>query len=215
MSNTESAPVHGSGDDSAPQIFLVDDQPAVLKGLARLLGAAGYAVLAYGSAREFLAGGHAGAAGCLLLDLSMPDMDGSALQQALAAQACALPIIFLTGHGDIDSGVSAMKLGASDFLSKPVDEARLLAAIEVALARNRAERSAHAERHGIAARLASLTPREHEVMELVIEGLLNKQIAAALGTVEKTVKVHRARVMQKMQVRSVTALVRLVDSSRR
>ncbi|WP_176649914.1 response regulator transcription factor [Duganella sp. SG902] len=200
---------------AAGQVFLVDDQPAVLKALARLLGAAGYTVRAYASAREFLAAGHAGDAGCLVLDLSMPDMDGSALQQALARQAAAPPIIFLTGHGDLDSGISAMKLGASDFLTKPVDDGRLLAAIEVALARNRAARAELAERDGVAARLASLTPREREVMELVVEGLLNKQIAAALGTVEKTVKVHRARVMQKLQVRSVSALVRLVDRGRR
>jgi FixJ family two-component response regulator len=196
-------------------VFLVDDQPTVLKGLSRLLDAAGYAVQAYPSARAFLDAGHADAAGCLVLDLSMPDMDGIALQQALAAQACALPIIFLTGHGDLDSGISAMKQGASDFLTKPVDDERLLAAIDVALARNRAARAEQLTRGEIAARLASLTPREHEVMELVIEGMLNKQIAAALGTVEKTVKVHRARVMTKMQVRSVSALVRLVDRSRR
>jgi FixJ family two-component response regulator len=126
-----------------------------------------------------------------------------------------LPIIFLTGHGDLDSGIRAMKLGASDFLTKPVDDARLLAAIELAMERNRAARADHAARDSIAARLASLTPRELEVMDLVIEGLLNKQIGAALGTVEKTVKVHRARVMAKMQVRSVTALVRLVDHARR
>lgn len=199
----------------AGRVFLVDDQPAVLKGLGRLLVSAGYAVQAYASAQAFLDEGHAGAEGCLVLDLSMPEMSGMALQQALAERASVLPIIFLTGHGDIDSGIRAMKLGASDFLTKPVDDERLLAAVALAMARNRAARADHAERGDIAARLASLTPRELEVMNLVIEGLLNKQIAGALGTVEKTVKVHRARVMAKMRVRSVTALVRLVDHARR
>jgi len=197
------------------RVFLVDDQPAVLKGLERLLRSAGYAVEPYASAQAFLDGGHAGDQGCLVLDLSMPDMNGMALQQALAARASVLPIIFLTGHGDIASGVDAMKLGASDFLTKPVDDARLLAAVALAMERNGAARAAHAELDSITRRLATLTPREREVMDLVIEGLLNKQIADALGTVEKTVKVHRARVMAKMAVRSVTALVRLVDQARR
>jgi FixJ family two-component response regulator len=196
------------------RVFLVDDQPAVLKALTRLLTAAGHTVQAYATAQAFLDSGCAGAEGCLVLDMSMPQMDGLALQQALAAGASRLPLIFLTGHGDLDSGIRAMKLGAFDFLTKPVDDARLLAAVQLALDRNGQIRAADAEREDIAARLASLTPREAEVMNLVIEGLLNKQVAAALGTVEKTVKVHRARVMAKMQVRSVTALVRLVDRMR-
>ncbi|MBV6325496.1 response regulator transcription factor [Duganella violaceipulchra] len=201
---------------SGPQrVFLVDDQPAVLKALARLLGAAGFAVQPYASARAFLDALAAdGADGCLVLDLAMPEMGGLALQQALAARANTLPIIFLTGHGDIDTGVRAMKLGAADFLTKPVDDERLIAAIHAALAQHRAARSAGAELDEIRQRLATLTPRETEVLHLVVEGLLNKQVAAALGTVEKTVKVHRARVMAKMQVRSVSALVRLVDRAR-
>ena len=199
----------------AQRVFLVDDQPAVLKALARLLGAAGFAVQAYASARAFLDALAAdGADGCLVLDLSMPEMGGLALQQALAERASTLPIIFLTGHGDIDTGVLAMKLGAADFLTKPVDDERLIGAIHAALAQHRAARSAGAELDEIRQRLATLTPRETEVLHLVVEGLLNKQVAAALGTVEKTVKVHRARVMAKMQVRSVTALVRLVDRAR-
>jgi len=197
------------------RVFLVDDQPAVLKGLERLLRSAGYAVEPYASAQAFLDGGHAADRGCLVLDLSMPEMTGLALQQALAERASVLPVIFLTGHGDIASGVHAMKLGAVDFLTKPVDDERLLAAVALAMQRNRAARSEHAELASIGERLATLTPREREVMDLVIEGRLNKQIADALGTVEKTVKVHRARVMSKMQVRSVTALVRLVDRARR
>jgi FixJ family two-component response regulator len=199
------------------QVFLVDDQPAVLKALSRLLSSAGFAVQAYATAQAFLDSmpdNGAATDGCLVLDLSMPDMGGLALQQALAARASVLPIIFLTGHGDIDTGVRAMKLGAADFLTKPVDDERLIAAIRLAFEQNRAARSDSDELGDIRRRLASLTPRETEVMQLVVEGLLNKQIAAALGTVEKTVKVHRARVMSKMQVRSVTALVRLADRAR-
>ncbi|KQN69393.1 LuxR family transcriptional regulator [Duganella sp. Leaf61] len=199
---------------SGAQVFLVDDQPAVLKALGRLLAAAGYRVGAYATAEAFLDAGHADQEGCLVLDLSMPGMDGPALQDALSARASRLPVIFLTGHGDLESGIRAMKHGAADFLTKPVDDIRLIAAIELALQRNRERRQADGELAAIRARLHTLTPREAEVMNLVIEGLLNKQIAAALGTVEKTVKVHRARVMAKMAVKSVTALVRLVDRAR-
>ena len=202
-------------DSAAPQrVFLVDDQPAILKALGRLLTAAGYEVQAYESARAFLDSGNAATPGCLVLDLSMPEMGGLALQQALAERASALPVIFLSGHGDLDSGIRAMKQGAADFLTKPVDGEQLVAAVQLALARNTQARAADAERGDILQRLASLTPREREVMALVAEGLLNKQVAAQLGTVEKTVKVHRARVMAKMQVRSVSALVRLVDRVR-
>jgi FixJ family two-component response regulator len=141
-------------------------------------------------------------------------MDGMALQQALAGQGSVLPLIFLTGHGDIASGVRAMKYGAFDFLTKPVDGAQLVAAVQAALARNGQLRTADAERGELRVRYDSLTPREREVMALLVEGLLNKQVAAELGTVEKTVKVHRARVMAKMQVRSLTALVRLADRLR-
>jgi FixJ family two-component response regulator len=200
--------------DRAPQAFLVDDQPAVLKALARLLAAEGIAVQPYGSAQAFLDSGQAGAPGCLVLDLSMPGMGGLALQQALAAQDSLLPVVFLTGQGNIEAGVEAMKLGAADFLTKPVDDARLLLAVRAAFERNRLARAERAGRLAILARLDSLTPREREVMDLLIEGLLNKQVAAALGTVEKTVKVQRARIMMKMQVRSLTALVRLVDRAR-
>ena len=196
------------------QVFLVDDQPAILKALARLLASAGFAVAPYGSAQAFLASGNAAAPGCLVLDLSMPDMDGMALQQALAAQGSVLPLIFLTGHGDIASGVRAMKQGAFDFLTKPVDADKLVAAVQAALERNVQLRSEDAERDALRLRYDSLTPREREVMALLVEGLLNKQVAAELGTVEKTVKVHRARVMAKMQVRSLTALVRLADRLR-
>ncbi|MBY0555956.1 MAG: response regulator [Burkholderiaceae bacterium] len=199
---------------SGLQIYLVDDQPAVLKALARLLGSAGYAVQRYASASDFLASVDPQAEGCLILDLAMPDMGGLALQQALRERASLLPVIFLTGHGDIDSGVRAMKLGAADFLTKPVDAERLLDAVAQACASNRRARDTDQELSTIRQRLASLTPRETEVLNLIIEGLLNKQVAATLGAAEKTIKVHRARVMTKMAVRSLTALVRMVDRVR-
>lgn len=196
------------------RVFLVDDQPAILKALGRLLASAGYVVQGYTSAREFLDSGDAGTPGCLVLDLAMPGMGGMALQQELALRGSHLPVIFLTGEGDIATGVQAMKQGAADFLTKPVDDGRLLAAVAAAFERNRRSLADGAERDELRSRLATLTPREREVMELVAEGLLNKQIAAALGTVEKTVKVHRARMMAKMQVKSVSALVRMVDRLR-
>ena len=195
------------------QVFLVDDQAAVRKAMKRLLASAGYDVVAYESARAFLDSGMADAAGCLVLDLEMPDMNGLALQQALAGSL--LPVIFLTGHGDIGSGVRAMKAGASDFLTKPVDGAILLAAVQGALDQNRVARAEQAECDELRARLDSLTPREREVLALLVEGKLNKQIADQLGIVEKTIKVHRARVLAKMKVRSSTALVRLVDRVQR
>lgn len=196
------------------RVFLVDDQPAILKALDRLLASAGYTVQGYHSAREFLDSGDAGTPGCLVLDLAMPDMGGMALQRELALRGSHLPVIFLTGEGDIATGVQAMKRGAADFLTKPVDAERLLAAVAAAFERNRRSLADSAEREQLRSRLGTLTPREREVMDLVVEGLLNKQIAAALGTVEKTVKVHRARVMAKMQAKSVSALVRMVDRAR-
>ncbi len=194
-----------------PCVFLVDDQPAVLKALSRLLISAGINVAAFASAQDFLDSDSDNALGCLVLDLAMPGMNGMALQQALAARKSVLPVIFLTGHGDIDTGVQAMKLGAADFLTKPVDGDKLLRAVRVAIDSNRQTRLDRAELDDIVKRLASLTPREREVLALVVQGKLNKQAAAELGTVEKTIKVHRARVMTKMQVRSLAELVRLVD----
>lgn len=199
---------------SAMQIYLVDDQPAILKALTRLLNSAGYTVQSFASASAFLSSVDAQAQGCLILDLAMPEMNGLALQQALSERASLLPVIFLTGQGDIETGVRAMKLGAADFLTKPVDAERLLAAVEQACASNRRARDADQELGAIRQRLATLTPRETEVLDLIIEGLLNKQVAATLGAAEKTIKVHRARVMAKMEVRSLAALVRMVDRVR-
>jgi FixJ family two-component response regulator len=194
-------------------VFIVDDDASVRRALTRLIKSAGYEVQAFASARDFLEHGTAGCDGpaCLVLDVRMPGLSGLDLQQELEAANALLPIIFITGHGDIPMSVKAMKHGAVDFLPKPVKDKVLLSAIEQALDRAVRERSAHDELDDIRGRLETLTPRELEVLRLVITGMLNKQIAHRLGTVEKTIKVHRARVMEKMQVQSVAELVRLAE----
>jgi FixJ family two-component response regulator len=192
-------------------VFVVDDYAPVRSSISRLLRAAGFTVASFASAAEFLAQYDPLIAGCLVLDLAMPTLDGLELQRLLAKTGSALPIIFLTGEGNIPKSVQAMKQGASDFLTKPVDDEDLLAAIRVAIEKDRALRQEQAELSEVRARLATLTPREREVLEYVVTGKLNKQIADDLGTVEQTVKVHRARVMQKMRVQSVAELVRLTE----
>ena len=199
--------------DGAFTVFLVDDDAGVLKALARLLQTRGFAVLSFTSPQAFLADHDASVPGCAVLDVSMPDLDGLALQQALTAGGSQRPVIFLTGKGDIPTGVRAMRAGAIDFLTKPVNDADLLAAIARAEKEDSEIRSANASLSSINARLAMLTPREREVMTHVIAGRLNKQIAGDLGTVEKTVKVHRGRVMNKLGVRSVADLVRLAEKA--
>ena len=194
-----------------PTVFVVDDDAAVLKSLSRLLRSAGLAVATFSSPRQFLDRHDPDTPGCLVLDVAMPGLNGLELQQALIASGHELPIIFLTGHGDIPMTVQAMKRGAVDFLTKPVNDENLLKAIRVAIEKDRLQRQARANVTEIQQRLATLTPREREVLQHVISGQLNKQIAADLGTVEKTVKVHRARVMQKMKVQSVAELVRLAE----
>jgi len=196
---------------SAPTVFLVDDDPAVLKGLSRLLRAAGINVAQFESARAFLEGDYYSAPGCIVLDVAMPDLDGLGLQEALTHRNSELPIIFLTGHGDIDMSVQAMKAGATDFLTKPVDEAKLLDAVRAAIKKNALARLERAELDDIRQRYSTLTPREREVLALVASGHLNKQSAAALGTVEQTIKVHRHRVMEKMKASSLAELMRLVN----
>src|SRR5215470_3299593 len=192
-------------------VYLVDDDPSILRALARLLRAGGHQVSAFRSPREFLAQHDAAAPGCVVLDLAMPGLNGLELQTALAAAGCQRPIIFLSGHGDVPSSVRAMKAGAVDFLTKPVSERNLLGAIERAIERDRTMRRARAELRAIGERLNTLTPRERQVLRHVVSGQLNKQIAADLGTVEKTVKVHRSRVMEKMGVRSLADLVRMAE----
>ena len=194
-----------------PLVYVVDDEPAVTKAITRLLGAAGYQAVAFNSPRTFLDQYDDQARGCLLLDVSMPELSGIQLQQALIEQRCAMPVIFLTGRSDIPTTVEAMKHGAVDFLTKPVNDTALIAAVKQALAQEAASWVARDEIAALQQRLAGLTPREHEVLAYVISGRLNKQIAQALGTTEKTIKVHRARVMEKMQVTSVAELVRITE----
>jgi FixJ family two-component response regulator len=199
--------------DGVFTIFLVDDDSGVLKALSRLLRARGYEVEPFTSPQAFLAGHDASIPGCAVLDVSMPGLDGLELQQALTAAGSQRPVIFLTGEGDIPTSVRAVRAGAIDFLTKPVNDGDLLAAIARAENADTAARSANAELDSINARFALLTPREREVMTHVIAGRLNKQIAGDLGTVEKTIKVHRGRVMEKLGVRSVAELVRLADKA--
>ena len=189
-------------------ISVVDDDALVLKALDRLLRSAGFAVRTFSSARDFLEQRAGSPPGCILIDLSMPGLSGLELQRALAQADDPRPVVFLSGRGDIASSVEAMKAGAVDFLTKPCDEEKLLGAVRAALEKDRASREAQAERESIEARAATLTPREREVLSRVVAGRLNKQIAAELGTAEKTVKVHRARMMRKMQFDSLAELVR-------
>lgn len=195
-----------------PTIFVVDDDASVCQALVRLLSSAGFKVEAFGSAREFLDRAPAHSTGCVLLDVQMPEMTGPELHERLSAQALSLPVLFLTGHGDVPTGVRAMKKGAVDFLQKPIDDERLLRAVREALERNAAEKALYEEREALRSRLLKLSVREREVMERVIRGSLNKQIAAELGVAEKTVKVHRGRVMGKLGIRSVAELVRLCEA---
>lgn len=198
---------------SDPRVYLVDDDAAVLRALQRLLAASGIASTAFDAPQRFLAAIDCEAAGCAVLDLAMPGLDGLALQQALAARGSTLPIVFLTGRGDIPASVKAMKHGAVDFLTKPVDAGLLLAAIRAAFDRDARARAERDERRSIEARLDTLTPREREVLRHLVAGRLNKQIAADLGTAEKTIKVHRARVLAKLGVRSLVDLARLAQSA--
>lgn len=196
--------------DARPTIYLVDDDERVLRALGRLLAAAGYHFESYASAEEFLEHHDPDAHGCAVVDLCLEGMDGLTLQEQLSAEPMARPTVFLTGQGDVPSSVRAMKGGAVDFLTKPVEAPALLSAIALALRYDLSVREQGALRRSIETRLASLTPREREVLTHVVAGRLNKQIAADLGIAEKTIKVHRARVMRKMGVRTVADLVRVV-----
>jgi FixJ family two-component response regulator len=200
-----------SPNAGAERVYLVDDDAAVLRSLTRLLRSAGYDAAAYGSAETFLRELAPDAEGCVVLDLSMPGLDGLALQRELSARGGALPVVFVSGRGDVPKSVHAMKEGAIDFLTKPVKSAALLAAVEKALGRARERREGRREGESLRGRIETLTPREREVMEGVAAGLLNKQIAGRLGIAEQTVKVHRARVMEKMGAESLADLVRLAD----
>jgi two-component system response regulator FixJ len=192
-----------------PIVYIVDDEPAIRDSLALLLRSVGLASRAFPSAPAFLAGFDAAAPGCLVADVRMPGMSGLELQEALRARQAALPVIIITGHGDIDLAVRAMKAGAADFIEKPFNEQVLLDAVHRALALRRPGESASAARGEIEARIATLTPREREVMLLVAEGRPNKVVATRLGLSTRTVEVHRAKVMEKLQARSLADLVRM------
>jgi FixJ family two-component response regulator len=192
-------------------VFVVDDDPGVLRALTRLLVAAGFEARPFPSPAAFLEQHDPATPGCLVLDVALPGLDGLQLQQTLTASGAGRPIVFITGRGDIPSSVRAMKAGAVDFLTKPVNDRELLAAVRNAIEMDRRARVAQVELDALGQRLASLTPREREVLAHVVAGRLNKQIAADLGTVEKTIKVHRARIMQKTAARSLAELVRIAD----
>jgi FixJ family two-component response regulator len=190
-------------------VYVVDDDASVRKSFGRLLRLAGYQVEAFASADEFLAHPLSIEPGCLLLDLKMPGRNGLELQEALVTARKSIPIIFVTGHGDIAASVRAMKGGAVDFLTKPYSAEDLLEAVERAMTKDKRDRRERAQVTDLESRARALTPREAEVLRLVVRGLLNKQVAAELGISEKTVKVHRARVMYKMRADSMADLVRM------
>jgi len=206
---TDTMPTGVSDVEAPPTVHVVDDDASVRKSLGRLLDAAGYEVELFESAGGFLDHMHHKGPTCLVLDVRLPDQSGLDLQVTLSTLEERMPIIFITGHGDIPMTVKAMKAGAVDFLAKPFDESVLLNAIEAAIRLDRQEFQQQRELRVTKARVAELTAREHEVFRYVITGMLNKQIAAELGIAEKTVKVHRGRVMQKLGVVSVAELVRL------
>jgi FixJ family two-component response regulator len=197
--------------DQQPRVYIIDDDASVRRSLARLVRCAGHQVATFPSAGEFLEqSSHAGP-GCLVLDVAMPGLSGLGLQERLAEADSPIPIIFITGAGDVPTSVRAMKAGAVDFLCKPVRAPELLSAVDEALNRDRRAREREAEVEELRRRLHTLTAREQEVMALVVTGVMNKQIAVRLGTGEKTIKVHRARVIEKMQADSVADLVRMAE----
>jgi FixJ family two-component response regulator len=197
------------GEQRCPTVCLVDDDPSVRRSLSRTLRAAGYEVAAFASAEEFLAAGQGVRPGCLVLDVDMPGVNGLELQERLARENQGIPIVFITAHGDIPMTVKAIQRGAVDFLPKPFGAAAFLAAVRTALEKDTRDAALHAERHTLRERYETLTPREREVFAHLIAGKLNKQVAAALGTVEQTIKIHRARVLEKFGVTSVAELVRI------
>lgn len=199
--------------NSEPTVFVVDDDPAMRQSLRWLIESVHLAVETFASAQEFLAAYNPERPGCLVLDVRMPGMGGLDLQAELARRQIEIPIIVITGYAEVATAVRALKAGAIDFIEKPFSDQLLLDRIQQAIASDRQARERRAERAAVAARVAQLTPRERDVMQLVVAGSSNREIAAELGLSIKTVEVHRARVMEKMQVDSLAELVRLVLSS--
>jgi FixJ family two-component response regulator len=195
---------------SEPTVFVVDDEEDIRDALRMLLASVKLKVETFGSAGEFLAAYDPARAGCMILDVRMPGMSGPELQEQLRANNISIPVIIITGHGDVPTAVRTMKAGAIDVLEKPFSDDLLLERVHQALQRDAALRTEQAERDKIAKRLARLTPREREVMGAIVQGKLNKVIAADLGLSTRTVEIHRARIMEKMQVRSVSNLVQMV-----
>ena len=193
-------------------IAIVDDDPSVQRGLQRLIRSAGWKPETFASAQEFLARARTASPNCVLLDLQLPGLSGLDLQKRMAEVGLETPIVFLTGHGDIPASVQAMKAGAVQFLTKPVDEQELLRAIEEAVERDRRTRQQQVEMNELRSRYESLTAREQEVMQQVISGMLNKQIAAELNITEDTVKFHRGHIMRKMRADSLADLVRMAKN---
>jgi RNA polymerase sigma factor (sigma-70 family) len=202
-----------SPSPNSPSVFVVDDDDSVRRSLHRLLSLAGFRVETFASPHDLLARLPYHGDGCIVTDLRMPQMSGLALQQSALTQGCILPFVFITGHGDVPDAVAAMKGGALDFLEKPLDPQTLLKAIERAIIAGRSARRLHEERDAARSLLATLTPRERQVCDMVGKGLLNKQIAAALGTSEKTVKAQRGKATRKLKVESTAALLDLLRNA--
>jgi RNA polymerase sigma factor (sigma-70 family) len=193
-------------------VFVVDDDPSVRSAIQRLIGSIGLQVELFGSAREFLASKLPKVPSCLVLDIRLPGISGLALQRQLAEANVQIPIIFITAHSDVPMTVRAMKAGAVEFLTKPFRDQDLLDAIHLALERDRARRQQEAELAALRERFESLSPREREVVAMVVSGMLNKQIAAQIGTAENTIKVHRSRAMEKMHANSLADLVKMIQT---
>ena len=198
-------------NEITPLVFVVDDDPSVRRAIKRLVGSVGLQVELLESARDFLQAKRPDVPSCLVLDIRLRTTSGLDLQRELTKANIPVPVIFITAHGDIPMTVRAMKAGAVEFLTKPFRDQDLLDAIQIALKKDRARREREAEIAGVRERFESLTAREREVVALVVSGMLNKQIAAELGTAENTVKVHRSRAMEKMQAQSLAELVKMVE----
>ncbi len=200
-------------NNPGPIVYIVDDDVSVCRALSLLLKSHGFKVQAFTRSADFLACSHPKVSSCLVLDIRLPGINGLTLQDAMAARKITIPIIFISGHGDIPMSVRAMKAGAIDFLPKPFTEKKLLNAITLAIAKNKTENKKQSQIRKIQRHIEALTPREQEVFRLVAKGMLSKQVARKLGTTLQTIKVHRGRVMQKMQAKTVTELIHFAQKA--